>query len=488
MKTKKFSLAIFFAALSTFSMAGQLPTTVSATTTQAQGRTSEQPATSVDAQSTVSVATLPTNAASMVPSQNSAAVTATATGQAASPVFTLEECVNLALQNNAQVTTARNNVDAAVELRKEAFTKYFPEVSAMGFVFWANHDVLQYNVLDLIELGIIKNGKSAGVQLMQPVFTGGQIYNGNKLAEVGEEVARLRQSQTLSDLRLTTETLFWKLATLKSTRGTLEMAIATVDSIERQVQVAVDAGVAMRNDLLKVQLKRNTFRSEMVDLDNGIQLVKMLLGQYLGMGTEGNIDIVSDVPAKMPDLPYDIYLPPSDAVMTTIDYQLLNKNVQAKELERKMEIGKNLPMVAVGAGWYYHDLLGQSNNFGAIQIGVAIPISGWWGGSYAIKRKKIELMNAQNERDDLSQKLQLNIQDKWNNVTSSYRKMAIETEGIEQSAENLRLSKLYYEAGMNTITDLLEAETSFKEANVKFIAAYGAYRTALAQYLVASGR
>ena len=409
-------------------------------------------------------------------------------GESVDSVYTLEECVGLALQNSKQAANARNDVEAAVNLRREAFTKYFPEISAMGMAFWANHDIFQYNLLDLVELGIIKNGKTAGVQAMQPIFVGGQIVNGNKLASVGEEVARLRQTQTDNDLRLTTETLFWKLATLKATKETLVSAVATLDTLERQVTVAVDAGLVTRNDLLKVQLKRNTYRSEMVDLDNGIKLVKMLLGQYMGLGTGGNMEIEATVPQTTPELPYNIYVLPEDALRSTIDYQLLEKNVEAKRLEKRMELGKNLPTVAVGAGWYYHDLLDQNHNFGAVQIGVAIPISGWWGGAHALKRKSLALTNAENERDDLSQKLEIDIQDKWNNLTAAHRKMEIEAEGIAQSEENFRLNSMYYEAGISTIADLLEAETSLKESREKYISAYGTFQTARVQYLIATAR
>lgn len=403
-------------------------------------------------------------------------------------VLSLDQCVSLALQNNLKGVEARNNVLAASEMRREAFTKYFPEISAMGFVFWANHDILQYNLLDLIELGIIKNGKTAGIQAMQPVFMGGQIVNGNKLAAVGEEVAQLRQQQTDNELRLTTETLYWKLATLKSTRTTLLSAVATLDTLQTQVEAAVDAGIAMPNDLLKVKIKRNSYATDLVDLDNGIQLVKMLLGQYTGLGTDGHVDICENVPDSLPLLPLDIYLSPEQALYSTVDYRLLDKNVEAKKIEKRIEIGKNLPMVAVGAGWYYHDLLDQNNNFGAVQIGVAIPLSGWWGGSHAIKRKSLELTNAENMRTNLSEQLQIGIRDKWNNLTSAHRKMAIARQEIEESDENLRLSRMYYQAGISTITDLLEAETARKQSLDHFIEAYGAYRTAVAQYLIATGR
>ena len=403
-------------------------------------------------------------------------------------ILSLDRCVELALANNASGRNASNNTQAAVELRKEAFTKYFPEVSISGLAFWTHNDVLEYNILDIIEVGIINQGKMASVQAMQPVFMGGQIINGNKLAEVGEEVARLRQRQTNDELRLTTESLYWKLATLKATRQALLAAVATLDTLDSQVKVAVDAGIAMRNDLLKVQLKRNSYRTEMVDLDNGIKLVKMLLGQYMGLGTEGDFDIACDVPHDVPAFPSELYIPGESALPMTADYQLLQKNVEAKKLEKRIEIGKNLPQVALGAGWFYHDLLKQNHNFGAIMVGVNIPLSGWWGGSHEIKRKSLELDNANNELVDLGEKLEIEMQDKWNNLTAAHRKMDIAVEGIAESKENLRLNRLYYEAGMSTVTDLLEAEAGHKESIDEYIAAYGAFRVARSAYVITTGQ
>ena len=403
-------------------------------------------------------------------------------------VYTKEQCVELALANNKKAANARNNVEAAVQMRREAFTKYFPEIAATGLIFWANHDIIQYNFMDILELGLIHKGKAAGIQALQPVFLGGRIINGNKLAAVGEEVAKLRQSQTEDELRLATETLFWKLATLKSTKTTLETAVSLLDTLQNQVEVAVEAGLVTRNDLLKVQLKRNTYMAEMVDLDNGISLVKMLLGQYMGLGISGKLDIVSGLPEDVPTYPDNVFMSSQDALPLTADYRLLQKNIEAKKLEKRIELGNNLPSVAVGAGWYYHDLFEQNHNFGLVQIGVEIPLSGWWGGSYALKRKSIELKNAVNELEDYSEQLQINMQNKWNDLTAAHRKMEIEQLGIKQSAENLYLNQMYYDAGMCTISDLLEAETSHKEAKDRYVMAYGNYCTAMSAYLIATGR
>lgn len=406
-------------------------------------------------------------------------------------ILSLEQCTDLAVRYNSSLKNARNNTDMASLTRKEAFTKYFPEISAMGMGFMANHGMMQYDIdLPLLQqmgigplsLSLLKKGKAAGVQALQPIFMGGQIVNGNRLAELGVAVAKLQQSQTEKEVRLTTEKYFWQLATLKSTRLTLLSAIQMLDTLSAQVNVAVEAGVTMRNDLLKVDLKRNEYRSSLVDLDNGIKLCRMLLSQYIGADFEKPINIDAPVPETIPDTPYDVYVNPADAVFQTVPYQLLQSNVKAKNLAVKMETGKNLPQIAAGAGWYYHDLLEQNHNFGALQLAINIPISSWWGGSYSMKHKKLELENAKNELADNSQLLQLNMTNKWDEVTAAHRKMEIAVQSIAQSAENLRLNKLYYEAGTVTITDLLEAETLHRQSLDDYSAAFGNFRTAIAEY------
>lgn len=412
---------------------------------------------------------------------------ATAAAQADS-IVSVDQCIEMALANNAAIKTAGYNTDAAREVRKEAFTKYFPEISAQGFGFRSHNYVLQYDVLDLLKLGLLKHGVMAGVQALQPIFMGGQIVNGNKLAKVGEAVAQLQQEQTQDEVRLTAQKYYWQLATLKATRSTLEQGLALLDTLDYQVGVAVKAGIVTNNDLLKVQLQRNDFASKMVDLDNGIRLCRMVLSQYIGENFERPIDIDATIPEAVPPYPTELRMDPIVALPQTVDYRLLTKNIEAKKLEKRMEVGKNLPTVLAGAGWYYHDVLDQAHNFGAVMLAVNIPLSGWWGGSHAIKKKNIELEIARTELQDLSEMLQINMQNKWDELTAAHRKMEIASEAIGQSEENLRLNLEFYKAGTSTITDLLDAQTLNRQAHDNYIAAYGDFRVAMADYLNATGR
>lgn len=403
-------------------------------------------------------------------------------------ILSLEQCIDMAVRNNAAMQRAENNTEAAKQQRREAFTKYFPEISAQGFGFRTHHYVLQYNLLNLLEIGMIKHGVMGGVQALQPIFTGGQIVNGNQLAKVGEAVAELQAKQTASEVRVTAEKYYWELATLKATAGSLAKGIELLDTLEYQVSVAVKAGIVTNNELLKVQLKRNDFASKMVDLENGIKLCRMVLSQYVGAPFNTPVDIDVAVPENVPPYPLNLRVDPAEALLQTNNYQLLVQQVKAAKLEKRMEVGKNLPTVLGGAGWYYHNVLEQGHNFGALMLAINIPISGWWGGSHAIKRKELAVKNAQLELDDLSEMLQINMQNKWDDLTAAHRKMEIASQAITQSAENLRLNREFYNAGTGTITDLLEAQTLNQEARDNYIAAYGTFRSAVAEYLSATGR
>lgn len=408
--------------------------------------------------------------------------------ESAPRMLTLEECRGLAVKNNAKLSIANGNVEAAEELRKEAFTKYFPSVQAGGMAFASNKPVIDLDMFNIVTLQMIKRGVSANVTAIQPVFAGGRIVNSNKLAEVGVEASGLERENAIDDVNLTTEKYYWQLVTLKSKKKTLEKVITLVDTLQYQVDVALKAGVTTRNELLKVQLRRNDLKSMMVDLDNGISLSKMLLAQYIGLDGE-EIDIADEiVPEDMPPYPDDLYIEPSVALNSTVDYRLLGKKVKAAELQEKLALGDNLPTVGVGAGYFYDDVINEKHGFGAVFVSVSVPITSWWGGSHAIKRRKIETANARRDMDNLSQMLCINMVNTWDDLTSSYRKMQIAKESIAQSAENLRMNQNFFLAGVSNVTDLLDAQTLYRQSLDQFTEAYGEYCVARATYLDATGQ
>jgi len=59
---------------------------------------------------------------------------------------------------------------------------------------------------------------------------------------------------------------------------------------------------------------------------------------------------------------------------------------------------------------------------------------------------------------------------------------------ISQSAENLRLNTDYYAAGTCSMSDLLEAQTLYRQSRDRYVEAYAKYQIKKREYLQATGR
>ena len=430
---------------------------------------------------------------------------------ASAQTYTLQQLKDSALQNNIAIRSAQHSIDAAQQQRKEAFTKYFPTVSGTGLWFNANKGMAQtdLNLSEHIspELGMalsqslppealaalgspisvsmMKNGTIAGVTATQPVFAGGQIINGNKLAKVGEDVSRLQLQLSENEVEKQTEQYYWQLVSLQEKVKTVEAVEALLADIHKDVDVAVRAGIAMRNDLLQVQLRQNDVESQKLKLQNGISIIRLLIAQYCGLKSDRfEVNAIDD----NAQIAVPLQQEPASSLASLPEYQLLQKQVQATNLQSKMEIGKNLPTVGVGAGYNYHNLLDNDHTFGMVFATVSVPISDWWGGSHAIKRKKIEQQKAEEQLADNSELLKIRMQKAWNDVEESRQQLQIAQRSIEQAEENLRLNRDYYRAGTSKMSDLLEAQLLYQQSLDHRTDAYADYQNKLLEYRQATGQ
>ena len=429
---------------------------------------------------------------------------------AAAQTYTLEQLLDSARHNNITLRNAQRGIDAAQQQRKEAFTKYFPTVSGTGTWFNANRGMAKMDVNPSeyispelgaalatslpaealaamgspISVSMIKNGTIAGINAVQPVFAGGQFINGNKLAKIGEDVSRLQFQLSENEVEKQTEQYYWQIVSLQEKLKTIAAVETMLSDIHKDVDVAVRAGVAMRNDLLQVQLRQNNTESQKLKLQNGLSIVRLLLAQFCGLSSDsftvsmGDAFAVASIPQQQDHL---------QALLQTPEYQLLQKQVEAASLQKKMVIGQNLPTIAVGAGYNYHNLLDNNRTFGMIFATVSVPISDWWGGSHAIKRKKIEYQKAIDEQHDKAQLLQIRMQNAWNSVVESRLQLDIAQRSIEQVEENLRLNRDYYRAGTTKMSDLLEAQLLYQQSLDRRTDAYADYQNKLLEYRQATG-
>lgn len=434
----------------------------------------------------------------------------------AADVFTLDDCLRVARENNATLKSAKVNRQMAEETEGSAFPAYFPKVFAGGFAFIAN-DFLVKQKMDFskemeglgqqvapammqagidpsmlaglpttFNMGMVDKGIIGHLTLIQPIFVGGQIYNGNQLAKIGTRAAKLQETLTETEIRKNTETYYWLIVSLKEKLKTLAEAEKQVDGIYSDVQVAVEAGVAVKNDLLRVELEKKKLQSNRLKLENGISVAKLMLARQMNRDN-ADFDLVdADLSQITPPESYAISA--DDAVERRAESKLLAISREAAEKERSMERGKVLPTVAVGASLLYQNLLDDDAVNGVLFASLTVPISDWWSNSYSTAKLDLKAKKAAIDEVENKNLIEVDIDAKWNTLNESFKQIEISRDAIAQAEENLRTQREFYNAGTATLSNLLEAETLRQQATDSYTEAVTGYYTAVCAYLIATGR
>ena len=414
------------------------------------------------------------------------AVLSVAAGVAAQEL-SLDSCVALAVRNNVKTKNAQLNVEKAEQVKQQALTKYFPDISLVGMGYHAARPLFEYGINDIenasarnylnalyAEYGralglensfsLFQKGYMATATAMQPIYAGGRIVNGNKLAKLGVEAAQIQNEIAAQEVVLQTEESYWLVVSLKEKLKTIAQADELLDTLVRDADVAQSAGLVTQNDVLKVRLKKNELSSSRLKAENGLVLATMVLCQTIGVEYNDSIVLTDSIPAECRS-PLDFYRSPTDALAERSEVQLLDINVEAKELERKMVMGESLPQVGFGASYGYSHLYESASNKsnGVLFATVQIPITGWWETSRKLKEHDVTIRMAENERKDLTEKMGLQTQQAWNALCESYEQVTIASEAVENAKENLRSVGSSYRAGLVPLSEMLEAQTLLRQ-------------------------
>ena len=428
------------------------------------------------------------------------------TGQA--QTVSLDSCKQLALHNNRKIKEAELQVRASGQQRKEVFTNFFPKVSVAAFALRSADYLIkaqtpsmnlpvwdgknpgqlmnptQFAYVPSMSLGLLDYMNTAAVTVTMPVYAGGRIRRGYKLARLGEDVNVYQKAMTRDEVLARTEELFWNLQSLCEKEKTIQSYQLLLDSLYRDVNNYTNAGLAQRNDVLKVQLKQNELRTNLLKLKNGINLTRRALCQHVGLIYDSSL-----VFNALPDnqvVPV-MFLDPEQLVKNRSEYQLLNKAVEVRQVQKKMAAGEYLPQLSVVGTGFTYDVMDKTSNNALGMVSLSIPISDWWAGSHKIKKQEIEVEQARNSLQENTEMLVLQIRQAANEVGETSFQVSVSQVSVEQANENLRISQDNYKAGMIGISDLLEAQAVVQQTKDNLIDARCQFRSKLAKYKLMTG-
>lgn len=416
--------------------------------------------------------------------------------------YTLEECRRLARSHNLEVKSAQLELESASETRKATFTKYFPQVSATAGAL-ASKDRLLSTTTPETNLPVIDpatgmtgqsayvpsmalgTGRTAGIaslMIQQPLYAGGRVVNGNRLAKVGEEVARNKVLLAERDAVAQAEDKYWALLALQEKRRTLDAYDSLLVSLQRQVEDAVAHGLSTRNDLLKVRLKQGEVRIRRMQLESGLRLSARDLRQHLGLPEDSTLVLADSL--AVPQDPAALSGWKQGAVERRVETRLLAQGVRAEELQADIEQGTMLPSVMVGADASYLKVSGFDGGTSLTVFGlVSVPISDIWSGHHSTQAHRIKVREAGLKEADTRRKIGLGVDKDWDDLVRSFQNGLLSDNAVEQAEVNLGEENDRYRNGIATASDYLEALVSRQESLDKRLEVRKDYWLARSAYL-----
>ena len=187
------------------------------------------------------------------------------------------------------------------------------------------------------------------------------------------------------------------------------------------------------------------------------------------------------------------------------ELHLLEKQVAAEKEQIRMARADMLPTVGLSLGYSYFGniklngatdigngiTIPYSQEFrdgiGLAMLAVKIPIFHWGESRKKIRKAQYKLHNAELELQKNTRLLSIEVQQAIRNVQDGYLLIHTAKTGIQQADENLRVMRNRYAASMASLTDLLDAQSQWQQAESNLIEAQTQYKIYETEYLRATG-
>lgn len=423
----------------------------------------------------------------------------------------------MALTNNKELMVKAEKVRQARYTRKEAFAAYLPAFDFTGGYFYNQKTLSVFDSDQHLPVGTfnpltqsyeyqpainpltgqpitlpngtvvpnttalipkesmefdIHNVFFGAVTLTQPLFMGGKIVALNKLAKIGEEAAVEMQRDEAQNVIYAVDAAYWTVVSLNAKRRLAESYVELLDSLDRNVKLMVEQGVATRSDLLSVDVKLNEANVDLLKVENGLSLSRMALAQICGLPIHSEISVADEDagdirPSSEIAKSYDM----EQVYANRPDFNALALAAKAAGAKKQVALSGMLPNIAL-IGAYSFSTPNMFDGFknrvsGMFSVGVVARIPLWhWGGNYNKYKAAATdetIMNLQLE--EAREKIELQVNQAAYKAQEAVKTYQATESNLLKAEENLRTANLGFKEGVVTTNDVMAAQTAWLKAN-----------------------
>ena len=403
--------------------------------------------------------------------------------------LSLKEAVQRAVANNPNMAESRVGIAVAEKGVESAFGRHYPRLSLEASIA-QREDPIPYIPAQSPKIlaHYSDSYASLGPVLTIPIYQGGQVMNGVRLAELRQRVQEDSFILTRNELIANTVATYNKILQLTSLTESSRRAVAALEEQQKNAKLLFDLGRIARVDLLKVEVQKVNEEQRLLALNealkNSVSTLHTLMGESVSPDTP---------PLQLADkLAPSELLADFDAGLALAKnnprFQLFNKNVDDAELNQKVAFGKFLPTLNAVAGYQQQFGFSPNYNDGVWFVGATLSLPLFDRTSYAdLSRERLQIERAQQKLKGVENQIRLDLRIAQASLTESRKRITATQQAVEQSRESFRIEQAKYAAGSGIMADLLLAQSAESLAEANYTQSLFDYNTAILDWHKASG-
>jgi outer membrane protein TolC len=392
----------------------------------------------------------------------------------AQQLFTLDDALKTALENNYSIQVAKNDAEIAKVNNYAGNAGMLPRI--LGSVAddnqTANTDQKYASGLEKTGKNAITNQLSASVELGWTLFDGFKMFaTRNKLKEL-QDIGEVR-------MRFQVEQIFTRVirAYFDVVQGKQLLTVnqESVRLSEERLKLANDrftAGKAARNEVLNAQVDLNTDRSLMMRQANALKNSKALLNQIIARDVTTDFDVPDKIEVN-PELKLDALRTNAQSLNTSVI--MAKKNARVSLLGIKEIEAERMPTVQFYSGYDYSNSTSQSSflqsslslgyHYGA---GVSMNLFNGFSVSKRLQMAQISLRSNDLVLKDTLSRVDVSVQQSYNTYVMSLELLKFEKENVEVAIKNYDLANDQYKIGVISSIELRTAQQNLLMSHSRY--------------------
>lgn len=393
--------------------------------------------------------------------------------------WTLDQCIDYAIENNIQVR--QSDISAQnrdVELNS-ARSNRLPGVSASASQSWSFGRSL---TIDNTYANTNTASTSFSIGTDVTLFAGGRISGNIQNAKLGLEAAKSDLERIRDDVRVEVAQAFIQIV---YNRSILDVARNQVTIDSMQVERLTELAAIGKASSAEVSSQRATLAQSQLSVtqaENNLSMSILTLTQLLELPSPEGFDVIQPdadaIEFRIPDSPEEIY---NQAL--NIKPAIKSEEIRLQQANNSIDIAKGgyYPTLSLSAGagtGYYTSSNRTSDNFGSqmknnfgphVGLNLSIPIFSRNSNRNNVRSAQLSMMNQEMQLDNVKKQLYKEIQQAYYNAVASKSRYESSQEVETSAQESFELVQAKYEGGKASITEFNESKNRLVTAQADVI-------------------